>query len=151
MKKHVLIGLLGLSTSTFACTKCMCKYLFDIIVINTTAAECVLTNQTIRDGSIYSKTLPLRIAANQQSERYTFEYDLSNRQTEVSLSFQCGSEQFVTFVSERKIESGFLTRTETVNGIVTAAAGLDASFVDKAANCAASKPTPRTIYWTLHS
>lgn len=151
MKKYVLIGLLGLSTSTFSCTKCMCKYLFDIIVVNATAAECVLTNQTIKNGSVYSKTLPLRIAANQQSERYTFEYDLSNRQTEVSLSFQCGNEQFATFLSERKIEWGLLAYTEIVNGTVTAAAGIDASFVDKAANCAASKPTPRTIYWTLHS
>jgi hypothetical protein len=151
MKKLLCISLLGYVTTVFSCDQYMCQYLLDIIIVNTTKTNCVMIGQNVKSGLIYSKNLPLTIPADQQSERYSVEYDLDNYQTAVSLSFQCGADKFVTFSSQRNIEQGFWSNTESVVGTVISAANLDASYVAKEASCKASTPTPTTIYWTLHS
>lgn len=146
MRKLVFVILLSISNILFACDKCMCKYLFDIIIANTTTEDCILTSQSIHNGTVYSKELPLRIAPGEQSKPYTIEYDVSNRQTQVSMSLQCGNDKFITIQSQREL-SGFFYSTEKVIGMVTAAANLDASFVGKLSQC--QMPKPATIYWNL--
>lgn len=147
MRKIVFVILFSISNILFACDKCMCKYLFDIVIANTTAVDCTLTSQSMRKGKIYSKDLPLRIAPGEQSKPYTLEYDLSNKQTQVSMSLQCGDDKFITIQSQRELNLGFFTNDEKVTGMVTAAANLDATFVGKLSQC--QMPKPATIYWTL--
>ena len=146
MKKYFLLVLLGLTSIGFACDKCMCKYLLDIVVANTTSADCVLISQSVDKGLIYTKSLPLKIASGFQSDPYTFEYD-SDWETNVTLSFQCGDDKFATFKSQRMVEGGFWSNPEKITGTVIAASNLDATYIGKPSNC--SIPTPATIYWTL--
>lgn len=147
MKKYLLLVLLGLSSIGFACDQCMCKYLLDIVISNTTSADCVLISQSIDNGLIYTKSLPLKIASGFQSDPYTFELG-RNGETDVTLSFQCGDDKFATFKSQRMVESGFWSNPEKIMGTVIAASNLDATYVGKPSHC--STPlAPATIYWTL--
>lgn len=146
MRKTLLVFLFSASNVLFACDRCMCKYLFDVIIANATQSECVLSSQTIDKGMIYSKELPLRIQPGHQSKPYTFEYEKSSKQTKVSMSLQCGDDKFITIQSERK-RSGFFYNIEDITGMVTAAANLDATFVAKPSQCSA--PKAASIYWTL--
>ena len=139
--------LLTLSSHLIACDKCMCKYWLDIIIANTTTSDCILTGQSLNSGSVYSKNLPLRIAPGEQSLPYTIESDLSSIYTNISMNIQCGADKFITLQTQRDYKSGYWNPSETVTGIITAAANLDASYVAKISNC--NIPKAASIYWTV--
>ncbi len=148
MKKYFLCLLLSVSSTLFACDKCMCPDLFDIVVFNNTGSDCSLVGSSIENGEFYSKTLPLKIIVG-LSESYRFIYDQSSGQTSATLSFQCGSDKFTTFRSERLLE-GIFQVTEKDKGEVTAFSNLDPVYTIKKSTCNKSPYTPSAIYWTLH-
>ena len=147
MRRFVFAFLWIISPVCFSCTKCMCKYLLDIIIVNATGSDCILINQTLNNGYVYSRNIPLRINRGEESPPYTFEYDLSNGVTNVSLSLQCGEDKFVSLQTNREYKRGYLSHSEELTGTVIGAADLDATYVAKKSDC--DKPKAASIYWTL--
>lgn len=152
MRKMLFVVLFFISNMPFACEgdDYFPSELFNIIIFNATTSDCSLTSQSIKNGMIYSKTLPLRISPEEQSEPYTLGYNCANGQTEITMSLQCGNDKFITIQSQRKIKFGFLGFSkyeENILGLVTAAANLDAEYAGKIHESYTSKIA--TIYWVL--
>lgn len=154
MKKYLFILLLSFSTAIFACSKCVCNDWLYIVIVNSTNTSCHLYSQSLEDGAIYTRQLPLEIQKGTQSAPYNFvgnkHYSfVGNKIINVSLSYQCGDDKFVTIQSQRIFEEGFFTDEEKLSGIVTSSSNLDATYSSKASECdIANKPA--VIYWTLH-
>lgn len=147
MKNYFLCLLLSVTSSLFACDKCRCPVLFDIIVFNNTDSDCTLEDSSIESGMFYSKHLPIKIITG-LSESYQFMYDSHSKQTSATLSFQCGNDKFTTFRSERLVE-GVFRLVEKDKGDVTAMSNLDPVFTIKKSTCDKAPYTPSAIYWTL--
>lgn len=144
MKKYLFVLLLNLSSAIFACNACLCHHWLDIIIVNGTDTSCHLYSQSLEDGITYTKQIPLNIQKGMQSEPYSF---MDKAKINVSLSFQCGDDRFVTVQSQRIYEQGFFSNGEKLAGLVTSSSNLDAVYSSKASECNATKPA--VIYWTL--
>lgn len=144
MKKYLATLVLLLPSLVFACDRCQCPYLLDIVIQNKTNVDCRLIQQEVRAGNVYSKELPLNILSGQTSKPYSLREE--NKAADILLSIQCGEDKFATF-SSQKMREGLIIESENVSAAVVSLSNMDATYHIAASNC--RKPVPSTIYWTL--
>ncbi len=162
MRKYYTVLLVLIGSSAFACDFFSCQYLLDIIIKNNTNSECHLIQHKINSGRfgadlVFDKELAhiSTIAAGQKSKAFRFYDDVYYRH-HVVLTYQCGDDKFITLDSTRNAYAGITMPllgmwTVVINGLVTSASNMDASYESDIGSCTRLNPParPGSITWTL--
>lgn len=150
MKKYIGFLLVIISPPIFAYSYTLCTHLLEINIKNDTKTLCHLIYKNIRLGSLYFQEIPLEtmtiIPAGMQGSLQLLTSPLFYNQ-EIVLSYQCGDDKFVTFVSIRSALS-------VLSAWVTSIADMNAKYRMEGGYCSLLSPTegqrPASINWTLY-
>ena len=159
-RKKVCLLLITLYTSSvFAGIWCSSydERAFDVVIHNNTGETCTLIAHTLNNG-IYAhgEKLPKTIENNQKSppiQLYIPDYFIVKLlSTNIELSYQCGSDKFVTIESQKEHCSGDslfgINPMITITGSVSSLSNMDAKYRYVRGSC--EKNQSSTIYWTFY-
>ncbi|MCR9192343.1 MAG: hypothetical protein NXI01_06745 [Gammaproteobacteria bacterium] len=118
--------------------------MFEVIVKNNTTSDCVVVQEDLRHGYLPRITQFFSLKSNEE-KKVSILYNLVVEGPDMALSYQCGTDKFVTIVSAR---DGLFAPTRYVKGLVSSAANMDAVFTAEQGSCEDNKPA--RIRWSLY-
>lgn len=160
MKKLFFCLAILYTSSSFAGISCTSydERAFDVVIKNNTNETCTLIAHTLHNGLYANQAkLPEKIAPHHVGhplQLYIPYYLLGAfnlLSANIELSYQCGSDKFVTIESQKERfpdDWGIVNSVITITGSASSVANMDAKYRYTRGSC--EKNQSSTIYWTFY-